>query len=157
LKSPCIPGFPAISAKHQFLEILRIVVEFHPRHGSDVFGAGAEGRIEELASAGIVPEMLGVLGGKKGALVMIEPPGEARVRRILEIDNRVDVAVEHARFEQLRGFVRQAGIAEIGVRVKLFLYKTAEEGRRSGAVEAMIVIENPHPHVYVEYQPWKTC
>ena len=136
-----------IGPRDQVLEIRRIVAEFFARHGGDVFGAGAEGGIEKFVAADVVAEMHGVLGREESALMMIEPPGQAGVGRILEIDDGVDIAVEHGGLEQLRGFMGQAGIDEVGAGIEFFSDKTAEEGRRGGAVEAMVVIENANPHV----------
>ena len=105
----------------------------------------------------VVAEMFAVLGRQKGALVMIEPPGEARVGGIFKVDNGVDVAVEHARLKQLRSFVRQAGEEKLGAGIELFFHETAEEGRGGRAVETMIVIENSYPHCVSINVEWKTC
>ena len=90
--------------------------------------------------------MLGVLGSQKRALMMIEPPGEMRVARILEIHNGVLVAIEKLRLENLRGFVGHAGVSELGAGVKRTFHEAAEEGRGGRAVEAVVVVENPDAH-----------
>src|SRR5437764_3909274 len=90
--------------------------------------------------------MLGIFGSQKCALVMIEPPGHARISRVLKINDGVLVTVEQSRFEQLRGLVRQSGIGELRGWVELSFNKAAEERSRRRSVEAMIVIKDSHPH-----------
>ena len=67
------------------------------------------GRIVSLWPLWSLMEVLGVFRTQERALVVIEPPGQPRVGRILEIDDRVDVAVEEAVFKQLGSFVGQSG------------------------------------------------
>jgi hypothetical protein len=43
--------------------------------------------------------------------------------------------------------VDQAREQKLRARMKAVLQKPAEEGRRRGAIEAMIVVENPYLHV----------
>ncbi len=62
-------------------------------HGNET-GAGLEGRIIELAVALILLEVGGVVGRKKSAFVVIEPPGDFGRTGILEIDNGILVAIE---------------------------------------------------------------
>ena len=83
--------------------------------------------VVQLLSAGIALPMLGILGAEERALVVIEPPGEARISGVLEIDDGVDVAVEHIVIEQLRSFVSEAGVLERGIRVHVRLYEAAEK------------------------------
>ena len=71
--------------------------EFLRRDRGQKFRAGFVGGIVELFAGMILPEMLGVLGLQKRALVMVEPPGEQRRAGILEIDDGVFVAVEQCR------------------------------------------------------------
>ena len=97
-------------------------------------------------AAAILAEVLGVLGAQERALVMIEPPGQIRVRRIFEIHDGVDVAVEEAVLEKLGGFMRQAGEFKLRVRSILALIETAEESRRRRPVETVIVIQDSHQH-----------
>src|SRR5258708_25372396 len=88
-----------VGPAHEFGEIGRVVAEFLAGYRGDVLSAGAKGGIEELVAAGIAAKMLAILGRQEGALVVIEPPGEMRVSRVFEIDDGVDVAVEHSRLE----------------------------------------------------------
>src|SRR5262249_16173802 len=96
-----------------------------------------------LVSRSVRAEMRFVVLRLERALVMIEPPGEARVRRVTEIENRVLFAREGLFPEQLPGPVgespqpdpihRQAGPP--------LLPLEAQEGRRGrDAVEAMVVV-----------------
>src|SRR5581483_7919898 len=82
------------------------------------------------------------------ALMVIEPPCQARVGRIFEIDDGIYIAVEEAVFKKLRRLVCQAGEFKLGARGVLSFIKAAEESRRSGAVETVVVVENPHPHEF---------
>ena len=78
-------------------------------------------RVEQFTAARVVPEVLGVLGAQESALVMIEPPCQIRMGRILEIDDNIDVAVEKSVFEELVGAMRQPRIHEFCVRIELAL------------------------------------
>src|SRR5579859_5517561 len=96
--------------------------------------------------------MFGVFRRQKRALVMVEPPGQLWVARVLEVDNGILVAIEEAVFKCLGGFVGHAGVGEARPGVERPFHETAEESGRRGAVETMIVIQNPNQHVLF----WKT-
>ena len=72
--------------------------------------------------------------------MMVEPPGQARIGGVLEIDNGVHVAVEISGLKQLVGLVGEAGEREFGAGIELGFDKAAEKRRRGRAVETMIVI-----------------
>jgi len=75
-------------------------------------------RVVELAPAGVAAEILGVGLAEEGALVMIEPPREARVIgvfEILEIDDGVFVASVAARIRRRAGNWRGSGGGGAGV------------------------------------------
>ncbi len=116
------------------------------RHLGDKRRARLVSGVVELAPAGIPPEVLGVLRRQKRALVMVEPPGEPRIARVLEIDNGVLVAIEQAGVEQLGRLVRHSRVSELRIRVNRARDKAAEEGGRGGAVETMIVIQHAFQH-----------
>ena len=82
--------------------------------------------------------------------MVIEPPGETRIARILEIDDGVLVAIEKLRLENLRGFVGHTSVGKLCIRIKCTADESAEDSRRGGSVEAMVVIEYSNPHVGVE-------
>ena len=63
--------------------------------------------------------MLSIVGAQKGALVMVEPPRQIRMRRVFEIDDNIDVAVEKSVFEELISAMSQTRIHEVGVRIEL--------------------------------------
>ncbi len=92
--------------------------------------------------------MAGVLGGQKGALMMVEPPGELWIAGVLEVDDGVLLAVEEAVLEDLGGPVRHAGVVEIGGGVERTAVKAAEKCRGGGAVETVIVVEDAYPHAF---------
>ena len=79
--------------------------------------------------------------------MMIEPPRKFGLRGELEIDNRIHVAIEQRRIPRLVGRVHHPPIEELRAGVKFFAQEAAEEGGRSGAVKAVIVMENAYPHV----------
>ena len=140
---------------HQLRQIGRIVSEALARHVGDEHGAGAVGRIVKLVAAMVVPEMLGVFRAQKRALVMIEPPGEPRIGRILEIDDGIHIAIEKPVFKELGRFVGQAGEFKLGAWSVLFLIKAAEISRRGRAVKTVIVVENSHPHEFMSVKRGK--
>ncbi len=78
----------------QLCQVRRVKSEAFPSHGRDVHGAGAETGVVHLAAAGVVPKVLRVLRRQECALMMIEPPGQARVGGVLEIHDGVHIAVE---------------------------------------------------------------
>src|SRR5579875_1086945 len=94
--------------------------------------------------------MLGIGRVQKGALVMIEPPGEARVAGVFEIDDGVFVAIEKGGIEALGCLVNHTGIKEFGVRVDRARDKAAEEGSRGRAIETVVVIQNAFQHESTE-------
>jgi len=63
--------------------------------------------------------------------VMVEPPRHLRRIRILEIDNRILVAIEQSRFPRLLRAVRHARETKLCVRIKFFAVKTVKKGSRS--------------------------
>ena len=83
--------------------------------------------------------MLLVFSGKKGTLMMIEPPGQPGRSAVLEVDNRVLVAVEKLQVEKLLGAVKQPGKDKLGGRRLLGAVEIGEKGRRASTVEAPIV------------------
>ncbi len=77
---------------------------------------------------------------------MVEPPSEIGMGGVLEIDNDVGIAVKKAVVKKLIGTVRQAGVEKIGGWIALAPQKAGDIGRRSGAVETMVVIEDADLH-----------
>src|SRR4051794_17889744 len=87
-----------------------------------------------------------VFGGKKSALVMIEPPGELFIIGIFEIHYGIFVAVEEAVLEDLGGAMGHAGVLKLGIRMNSAADEAAEEGGRSRPIKAVIVVEDSKPH-----------
>ena len=112
----------------------------------DERGAGFVARIVELPAAGVPAEMLRIFRVQEGALMMIEPPGQARIARVFEIDDGVFVAIEQARIEHLRRLVGHPGIAEFRIRVNRARDEAAEEGGRGRPVKAVIVVQHAFQH-----------
>jgi hypothetical protein len=90
--------------------------------------------------------MLGVFRRKKGALMVIEPPGQLRIRTVFEIDDRILIAIKQTVFEQLGSLMRHSGEEKLGLGIVFILDKTAKERRGSSPVETVIVVENSYPH-----------
>ncbi len=125
----------------QVVEVRRMEAEAVARDGGDVFGARPEigGRtfFWPLVSLRKCSWSSGV---RKALWWWSNHQLRARVGRVFEVDDGVDVAVEQFGLEQLFGFVGQTGVVELGARVELGVEKTAEEGGRSGPVKAMVVM-----------------
>jgi len=128
----------------QFAQIRRGEAKALAGHVRDERGAGFIARVVKLASARVAAELFGIRAAEEGALVMIEPPGEARVIGVFEIYDGVFVAIEQIRREDLRGPVGHACIAEFRIRVNRPRDETAEEGSRRCPVETMVVVEHPY-------------
>jgi hypothetical protein len=105
----------------------------------EVLGAAARLGIEELVGAGMALEVLLVGGRGEGRDVVVEPPGELFVRRVAEVDHHVDVAVEAAGGVDVAGAVALAHEVEGGARVDAVGVEAAEQGRRGGSVETIVV------------------
>jgi hypothetical protein len=93
----------------------------------------------------VFAELLGVRGSEESALVMVEPPGNFRGIRILEIDDDIFVAVEEAVVPGLRGAVRHAGEAELGGGIEALAVKAVKESSGGGSVKATVVETEPDP------------
>ena len=131
---------------HQLVQIGRVKPHFSRAMVAMNFVHERKLGIVHFLVAALVSEVLGVFGRQERALVMIEPPGQARVGGVLEIDDGVLVAVEHASLKQPLRFVRQAGEGEFRAGMEPAFDEAAEEGRGGGAVEAVVVIEDAYPH-----------
>jgi len=90
--------------------------------------------------------MRGVLGAQKRALMVVEPPGDARIGRVLKSTMAFSSPIEHAVVEELVGLVGHASEQELRVGMEPALDEAAEERSRGRAVEAVVVIENSNAH-----------
>jgi len=79
--------------------------------------------------------------------VVVEPPRETRIARILEIHNGVLVAVEQRRIEGLGRPVRHPRVTKLRVRVNRARDKAAEEGSRGRPIKTVIVVQHAFEHV----------
>ncbi len=112
-------------------------------HGNEA-GAGLEIGIVELAVALILLEVLGIIGGEEGALVMVEPPGNFGRAGVFEVDDGVLVAVELLFIEQRSGAMDEAGELELGIAADALAVKAGKQRGGGGSVKAFIVIEDPN-------------
>ena len=78
--------------------------------------------------------------------MMVEPPGQAAARGVLEINDGVLVAVEKAFFKELPGPVRQPAVVERRLGVDGGAVETCKEGGRTGPVETLVVKANADSH-----------
>src|SRR5579862_7514090 len=90
----------------QFGERLRIESKLLRCNCCQKFCARFEVWVVKLFARMVLAEMLRILGFQKSALMMVEPPGQQRRGRILEIDNHIFVAIKYSALEWMRGFVR---------------------------------------------------
>ena len=89
--------------------------------------------------------MVGILLVEKGALVMVEPPREPRIARVLEVHDGVFVAIEETASNSLGGLVGHARVTKLGRRVNRAGDKAAEVSSRGCPVEAVIVVQHAYP------------
>jgi hypothetical protein len=86
--------------------------------------------------------MLLVRWGKKGAQMMIEPPGDARRSAVLEVDNRVFVTREIRFLKECAGAMHEAVEAVLCILTDAFAVKAHEERSRARSVKTPVVIED---------------
>src|SRR5271165_543288 len=110
-------------------------------HGNKT-SAGFEIGIVEFLIALIALEVCSVVGRKKCALVMVEPPCDLRRTGVLEVDDGIFVTVELGFVKQRPGAMQQAGEDEVGVGANALAIKTGEERRGTGSVETLVVVED---------------
>ena len=91
-------------------------------------------------------EQFSIFGPEEGALVMVEPPGELWIGRIFEVDDGIDVAIEHGIGEELVSRMGHTRVGIFCIGVASFLEETGKKGRASSPVKAVIVVENSYFH-----------
>ena len=128
-----------IAPMNEVFEGLGVEAEFFASNRSDQLGAGSEFRVVKHVVGAAGAEMLGVGRSKERALMMIEPPGDARRTRVFEIHNHIFVSVEETVCPGLFGAMSHAGEVEFGSRVEAFTVEAVEESGGSHAVKAMVV------------------
>ena len=85
---------------------------------------------------------------QEGALVMIKPPGQARIAGVLEIDDGVLVSIELHVQKQLAGAMGQPLVLELTIIVDRSQIKIAENGGGRESIETIIMKINFHyPHM----------
>src|SRR5690348_2059200 len=85
---------------------------------------------------------------------MVEPPGQLRRRRVLEVHNGVFVAIENRPFERLRRAVNHSAITEFRIFADAFAIETRKDSGGSSTVEALIMEANADFHP-VNWPPTK--
>ena len=114
-------------------------------HRSQELGAALEVGIVELGVGLLLLEVGRVGGGKESALVVVEPPGDARRRGVLEVHDRVLVAIELGLVEQAAGAMHQTAEDELGVVANALAIKARKQRRARRPVETLIVKKHPDP------------
>jgi len=117
-------------------------------HLHDELGARAICRIMEFPAAPIGAEVGFVLPAEECTLVMIEPPGQARIAGIFKIDNSVLVPIKLDIKEQLAGTMGEALIFKFTIPVDCIQIEVAEYSCGSQSIEAIVMkIYLHHPHI----------
>jgi hypothetical protein len=116
--------------------------------------AALRGWIVELATGGVGAEVVLVARQLKRGGVVVEPPRQARILRVPEVDAGVLVPVEEVRRERLRrALVFQRPIGHLDRALgDAFAIKTREHAGGATTVEAVAVVEDAQPHVFRRYQ-----
>ena len=99
----------------QLLKPAGVEAEMLLEHLHDEFGAGTVGRIVEFPAAPVGPEMSFVLPAEECALVMVEPPGQARIAGIFEIHDGIFIPVELHVQEKLASAVGQSLVLKFAI------------------------------------------
>ena len=95
----------------------------------------------------IVAELLRILRRQERALVVIEPPGQLRGARILEIHDGVFIAVKRSIFERMRRLVGHARVVKIGVGIDAFAIKAGENRGRRSPVKTLVMETNSNVQI----------
>ena len=102
--------------------------EFFLRNFGDKLGARFALRIEKFFARSVGEKMLFVGFGQKRRLMMIEPPRQAFVGRIFEINNRVFIAVKLFVVKSISGAVHRRRVETCGSRMNYRLIKFGKNG-----------------------------
>jgi len=78
--------------------------------------------------------------------VVVEPPGDARRSRVLEVHDGVLVAVELGLVEQAAGAVHQPAEDELGVAADALTIEARKQRRARRPVKTLVVKEHPDAH-----------
>src|ERR1700733_9567095 len=127
---------------NQLGERLGIESEFLRCDCRQEFCAGFVRRIVKFLTGMIGAKIRCVRRRQERALMMIEPPRQPRRARILEINNRVLVAVENIVLEWLRRPVRHPRITKLHLRIDSLAIKSRKNRRRRRAVKTLVVEKN---------------
>jgi hypothetical protein len=130
----------------QLAQVGRIVSELDAAGVRYELGARSVRRVIELLSGPVAAKVLGVLLGKKSALVMIKPPSHLGGAAVFEIDDGIFLGLEHALVEELLGAVHQSAQNELRVGLKLSAIEIPEDRGGASAVKATIVVEETYLH-----------
>src|ERR1700722_467495 len=95
----------------------------------------------------IVAELLRILRRQERALVVIEPPGQLRRARILEIHDGVFIAVKRSIFERMRRLVGHARVVKIGVAIYAVAIKAGENRGRRSPVKTLVMETNSNVQI----------
>src|SRR4030095_16138786 len=109
-------------------------------------GAGTVRGIVKFLAAGIGTKVGFIFHAEEAALVVIEPPGEARVAGVFEVHDGILSPVKFNIEKKLTRPMRQPFVDEIHVRADGLAVKMTEHCRRGQTVKAVIVVINLHSH-----------
>jgi hypothetical protein len=92
-----------------------------------------------------------IRAAQKRALVMIEPPREARIAGILEVDNGIFVAVKLHVQKELARAMRKTLVLKPGGFADCIQVKAAENSCGGKAIEAIVMkIDLHYPHTVLD-------
>src|SRR5260370_20430952 len=151
--TPELGAIDHVCPVNQLFHRTRIEPKFFFRHMRQELGAGPVIGIVKLLLLVALAIMLSVLRRKKGALVMVKPPGDLGRRRVLKIDDHVFIAIEVALVKKRSGAMHQTAELEGCVRANALAVEAIKHGRRCGSVKALAVVEHPYFQSALSFVP----
>ena len=88
--------------------------------------------------------------------MVIEPPGNLRRTRILEVDNGIFVAIKVFLIEERARSMQQAGIDKLHIGADALAIEARKQSGGTGAIETLIVIKDSNSQV-CSFPTWPTA
>ena len=134
------------------LERLIVETKLIARNIGDEFRARLARGVEKFLAGLVSAKVSFVFGSQKRRLVMIKPPGQFFRGRILEVDDRIFVAVEQREIEKVSRTMQQTAVVDFRFRMNAFFVEAREGCGRGDAVEAVTVIKQTKFHRLINSQ-----
>ena len=100
----------------------------------------------KFPAAGIGAKVRFIFRTEERALVVIEPPGEALIARVFEVDDCILRTVKLDVEKKLTCAMRQSFVQKLGARADPLAVEMAEYGRGRQTIKAVIVVIDLHSH-----------